>query len=73
MYHLTGNPKDRFSQDFAEMFFNFFFSTIHGRIDQVNLVLELDRESVGTARYNALDKWTLQLQSLQQAVINKIA
>ena len=55
------------------MFFNLFFSTIHGRIDQVNLVLELDRESVGTARYSALDKWTLQLQSLQQAVINKIA
>ena len=49
------------------------FSTINGRIDQVNQVLELDRESAGCARYNALDKWTLQLQSLHQAIINKIA
>ncbi|XP_060574908.1 COP9 signalosome complex subunit 2 isoform X2 [Ruditapes philippinarum] len=48
-------------------------STINGRIDQVNQVLELDRESAGCARYNALDKWTLQLQSLHQAIINKIA
>ncbi|XP_045156594.1 COP9 signalosome complex subunit 2 [Mercenaria mercenaria] len=48
-------------------------STINGRIDQVNQVLELDRESAGCARYNALDKWTIQLQSLHQAIINKIA
>ncbi|BFY99115.1 hypothetical protein BsWGS_02155 [Bradybaena similaris] len=48
-------------------------STVNGRIDQVNQVLELDRESTGTARYNALDKWTTQLQSLHQAVISKIA
>ncbi|KAL3865903.1 hypothetical protein ACJMK2_043251 [Sinanodonta woodiana] len=48
-------------------------NTIHGRIDQVNQVLELNREAHGIARYNALDKWTCQLQSLQQAVVNKIA
>ncbi|XP_052239697.1 COP9 signalosome complex subunit 2 isoform X2 [Dreissena polymorpha] len=47
--------------------------TIDGRIDQVNSVLELDREGQQCARYNALDKWTFQLQSLHQAVINKIA
>lgn len=49
-----------------------FFSAIHGRIDQVNQVLELRREST-CARYNALDKWTQQLQSLHVAVINKTA
>ncbi|WAR00786.1 CSN2-like protein [Mya arenaria] len=48
-------------------------NTIEGRIDQVNHVLELDREGQQCARYNALDKWTLQLHSLHQAVINKIA
>lgn len=53
--------------------YSYYFSTINGRIDQVNQVLELDRESAGCARYNALDKWTLQLQSLHQAIINKIA
>lgn len=46
-------------------------SAIHGRIDQVNQVLELDRENTGTARYNAMDKWTAQLQSLHLAVVNK--
>ena len=49
------------------------FSTVQGRIDQVNSVLELDSEGQQCARYNALDKWTLQLHSLHQAVINKIA
>ncbi|KAL5004055.1 hypothetical protein ScPMuIL_017511 [Solemya velum] len=47
-------------------------STIQGRIDQVNLVLELDQEATGTARYNALDKWTAQLNTLHQAVVSKI-
>lgn len=46
-------------------------SAINGRIDQVNQVLELDRENTGTARYNAMDKWTAQLQSLHLAVVNK--
>lgn len=48
-----------------------FSSAINGRIDQVNQVLELDRENTGTARYNAMDKWTAQLQSLHLAVVNK--
>ncbi|XP_033749123.1 COP9 signalosome complex subunit 2 [Pecten maximus] len=48
-------------------------NAIHGRIDQVNLVLELDREAMGTARYNALDKWTAQLQTVHLAVVNKTA
>ncbi|KAF4529178.1 hypothetical protein B566_EDAN017546 [Ephemera danica] len=46
---------------------------IRGRIDQVNQVLELDRQSLGAARYTALDKWTSQLASLHQAVVNKMA
>ncbi|KAJ8304653.1 hypothetical protein KUTeg_018236 [Tegillarca granosa] len=48
-------------------------NAILGRIDQVNQVLELQRESTGFARYNALDKWTGQLQTLHQAVVNKTA
>ncbi|CAC5388823.1 COPS2 [Mytilus coruscus] len=47
-------------------------NAIHGRIDQVNQVLELRREST-CARYNALEKWTQQLSSLHVAVINKTA
>lgn len=50
-----------------------YFSAILGRIDQVNQVLELHRESTEYARYNALDKWTGQLQTLHQAVVNKTA
>ncbi|KAG8257024.1 COP9 signalosome complex subunit 2 [Homalodisca vitripennis] len=46
--------------------------TVRGRIDQVNQVLELDKESVCGARYNALDKWTNQLASLHQAVANRM-
>jgi len=48
-------------------------NTIQGRIDQVNQVLELDKESRGAARYNALDKWSNQVYSLQLAVINRMA
>ncbi|CAH1796151.1 unnamed protein product [Owenia fusiformis] len=48
-------------------------NTIHGRIDQVNQVLELARETQGIARYSALDKWTAQIHSVHQAIINKIA
>ncbi|XP_077296162.1 COP9 signalosome complex subunit 2 alien isoform X1 [Arctopsyche grandis] len=48
-------------------------STIRGRIDQVNQVLELDKQSRCAARYNALDKWTNQLASLHLAVTNKMA
>ncbi|NXR97840.1 CSN2 protein, partial [Oxylabes madagascariensis] len=48
-------------------------STIHGRIDQVNQLLELDHQKRGGARYTALDKWTNQLNSLNQAVVSKLA
>ncbi|XP_038079183.1 COP9 signalosome complex subunit 2 [Patiria miniata] len=48
-------------------------NTICGRIDQVNQLLELDRHSQDTARYQALDRWTVQLASLQKAVGNKMA
>jgi len=46
--------------------------TIHGRIDQVNQLLELDKTAVGAARFTALDKWTTQLDSLHIAVCNRI-
>ena len=52
----------------------FFFppSTIHGRIDQVNQLLELDYQKRGGARYTALDKWTNQLNTLNQAIVSKL-
>lgn len=49
-----------------------FSSTIHGRIDQVNQLLELDYQKRGGARYTALDKWTNQLNSLNQAIVSKL-
>jgi len=48
-------------------------STVHGRIDQVNQVLELDKQTHGAARYTALDRWTCQLSSLHLAIVNKMA
>nr|CAG4650081.1 EOG090X04DO [Sida crystallina] len=48
-------------------------NTIQGRIDQVNQVLELNRQQQGIARYNALDNWTYQLSSLHLAIANKMA
>ncbi|XP_076178534.1 COP9 signalosome complex subunit 2 alien [Ptiloglossa arizonensis] len=48
-------------------------STIRGRIDQVNQVLELDKKSVCAARYNALDKWTSQLHFLHLAIVHKMS
>ncbi|KAH8402922.1 hypothetical protein KR222_000382 [Zaprionus bogoriensis] len=47
--------------------------TIKGRIDQVNQVLQLDKVNSSAARYNALDKWSSQIQSLQFAVVQKMA
>lgn len=49
-----------------------FLSTIHGRIDQVNQLLELDYQKRGGARYTALDKWTNQLNTLNQAIVSKL-
>ncbi|XP_031551892.1 COP9 signalosome complex subunit 2-like [Actinia tenebrosa] len=48
-------------------------NTIHGRIDQVNQLLELDRRSQSADRFTGLDRWTTQLNSLHTAIINKIA
>lgn len=55
--------------------FPFFLScsTIEGRIDQVNQVLELDKESNCAGRYHAMDRWSNQIDSLQLSVINKMA
>lgn len=55
---------------FRQSFFN---STIRGRIDQVNQVLELESGTVsGAARYNALQKWSEQLSSLHASISSKI-
>lgn len=48
-------------------------NTIRGRIDQINQVLELEKESRTAMRYSAMEKWSNQIQSLQLAVINKMA
>jgi COP9 signalosome complex subunit 2 len=48
-------------------------NTIEGRIDQVNQVLFLERAAVNMARYNALDRWTNQLNTLHLSIINKMA
>lgn len=53
-------------------YFGSFLSTIHGRIDQVNQLLELDYQKRGGARYTALDKWTNQLNTLNQAIVSKL-
>lgn len=55
------------------MGFSLSSSTIQGRIDQVNQVLELDKESRCAPKYQALDKWSNQIQSLAVAVVNKMA
>ncbi|XP_025835161.1 COP9 signalosome complex subunit 2-like [Agrilus planipennis] len=48
-------------------------NTIRGRIDQVNQVLLLDRKSVSSSHYNALDKWTNQLSSLHVSIAYRMA
>ncbi|CAI5463643.1 unnamed protein product [Closterium sp. NIES-64] len=45
---------------------------VHGHIDQVNQLLELGDRSRGQRTYTALDKWSAQLRSLHQTVVNKI-
>lgn len=45
-------------------------NTIKGRIDQINQVLELKKESQNKPNYASMDKWTSQIASLQQAVMN---
>ena len=47
-------------------------STVHGRIDQVHQLLELNQESTGVARYNGMDKWSAQIASLHEAIINRV-
>ncbi|KAF8943536.1 hypothetical protein BGZ47_005354 [Haplosporangium gracile] len=45
---------------------------IAGHIDQVNQRLELQRQTTGDLRYNAMDKWSANLETLYNANINKI-
>jgi COP9 signalosome complex subunit 2 len=52
----------------------FFHSTIQGRIDQVNQVLELEKEdSRHGARDIAIEKWSNQINSVQLAILNKMS
>eukprot|EP00850_Spirogloea_muscicola_P019683 SM000196S05375 [mRNA] locus=s196:152294:155665:- [translate_table: standard] len=46
---------------------------VHGHIDQVKQLLELGDRSKGLKKYGAVDKWTVQLRSLHQTVINKLS
>ncbi|ENN80294.1 COP9 signalosome complex subunit 2 [Dendroctonus ponderosae] len=48
-------------------------NTIQGRIDQVNQVLFLERRTINTARYIALDRWANQLSTLHASIVNKMA
>jgi len=48
-------------------------NTIQGRIDQVNQVLFLERTTISTARYIALDRWANQLGTLHSSIVNKMA
>lgn len=59
--------------DYGSSFDSTYFRTIRGRIDQVNQTLELYKETRCAVRYNAMEKWSMQIQSLQLAVINKMA
>ncbi|KAF9361367.1 hypothetical protein BGX26_003879 [Mortierella sp. AD094] len=45
---------------------------IAGHIDQVNQRLELQRQTTGTLRYNAMDKWSANLTTMYTANINKV-
>jgi len=49
-------------------------NTVHGKIDQVNQVLELkqDTQAADSARYTALDKWTTQLSALHNSIVSKV-
>lgn len=53
---------------------NNYNSTVRGRIDQVNQVLELESNTQqgGAARYNALQKWCDQLSNLHTSIASKI-
>lgn len=46
---------------------------IAGHIDQVNQLLELGDKSKDMKKYVAVDKWSTQLGTLHQTVVNKIA
>uniref|UniRef100_A0A182QQU9 COP9 signalosome complex subunit 2 n=1 Tax=Anopheles farauti TaxID=69004 RepID=A0A182QQU9_9DIPT len=48
-------------------------NTIQGRIDQVNQVLELSKEARGGERDIAIEKLAMQINSVQAAIINKMA
>lgn len=59
---------------FYSNFNNIIKSTVRGRIDQVNQVLELESNTQSNAapRYNALQKWCEQLSNLHTSIASKI-
>uniref|UniRef100_A0A8D8ZLT1 COP9 signalosome complex subunit 2 n=1 Tax=Cacopsylla melanoneura TaxID=428564 RepID=A0A8D8ZLT1_9HEMI len=48
-------------------------NTVRGRIDQVRGVLQVEREPEHGDRYTALEKWTNQLCSLHNVVLNRMS
>lgn len=44
----------------------------HGHAIQVNHLLELGDRSQGNDKYEAIDKWSKQLNALHSTVINKL-
>ena len=46
---------------------------IDGSIDQLGQLLLLNQSSADKAKYTAAEKWATQLQTLQQAVLTKLA
>jgi COP9 signalosome complex subunit 2 len=46
---------------------------IDGSMDQLSQQLHLNQSSTDKAKYQAAEKWATQLQTLQQAVIGKLA
>ena len=46
---------------------------VDGHIDQIGQLLLLSQSSADKVKYSAAEKWALQLQQLQQAVLVKLA
>ncbi|KAK9794025.1 hypothetical protein WJX73_004702 [Symbiochloris irregularis] len=46
---------------------------IHGRIDQVNHLLELDRKASTDEKYTAVDKWAKHVSTLHAAVVGRLS
>uniref|UniRef100_A0A8D2DG06 COP9 signalosome complex subunit 2 n=1 Tax=Sciurus vulgaris TaxID=55149 RepID=A0A8D2DG06_SCIVU len=66
-------PYTRIHIPFISKEVNIDVADVESLLVQFNQLLELDHQKRGGARYTALDKWTNQLNSLNQAVVSKLA